>query len=118
MIEYVHVWAEYETKDHNGQTKRARGKYSKTPLPQLTSPDGFEHVIAWFWELRSFCNGHENPVTPSMIKDWRDLQGVLISPWEADTLFRMDRVFRATLAKEVANNEERRRASEARKAKR
>lgn len=112
------MWAEYETKDHNGQTKRERGKYSKKPLPQLVTPDGFGHVVDWFWELRSFCEDREKPITPALVKDWRDMQGVLISTWEADTLFRMDRVFRASLAKEVASNEERRKASEARKAKR
>lgn len=52
-----------------------------------------------------------------MVKDWRDCQGILLSAWETDTLFRMDRVFRATLAEEVAYNEERRRKSEERKAK-
>ena len=73
--------------------------------------------MAWFWELRSFCDDREKPITPAMIKDWRDCQGILLSAWETDTLFRMDRVFRATLAEEVAYNEERRRKSEERKAK-
>lgn len=74
-------------------------------------------MVEWFWELRSFCDDRDKAITPALIKDWRELQGFLISAWEVDTLFRMDRVFRASLAKEVANNEERRKATEARKAK-
>jgi hypothetical protein len=77
----------------------------------------FSYAVAWFWELRSFCDDREKPITPAMINEWVSCQGALLSAWEKDTLFRMDRVFRATLSEEIAYNEERKRKSDERKAK-
>lgn len=92
--------------------KATRGK-----SPALFIPDGFSHMVGWFWELRSFCNDKDHPVTPGIVMDWAQCLGVLPSSWEKATLFGMDRVFRNTLSEEIAYNEERQRASEARKAK-
>lgn len=75
-------------------------------------------MAGWFWELRSFCDDRDKPITPHGINEWVKCQGVLLSVWERATLFAMDRVFRTTLSEEIAYNEDRRMKSEARKAKR
>ena len=74
-------------------------------------------MVGWFWELRSFCDDRDKPLTPGIVNDWVLCLGILLSAWEKATLFAMDRVFRATLSEEVAFNEERRQKSEMRKAK-
>ena len=74
-------------------------------------------MVGWFWELRSFCDDREKPLTPGIVNDWVSCLGVLLSQWEKATLFTMDRIFRATLSEEIAFNEDRRQKSEARKAK-
>lgn len=111
--------AKFDTvKDDRGLTRRERGARVKgyvAPSPEL--PDGFAYIIPWFYELRSFCDDRDKPVTPLALKAWEDCQGFLLSSWERAILFSMDRVYRHALAEEIAYNEDRRNAVNARKAK-
>ena len=111
-VNYVHVWARYETKDHTGLTRRERnqrgGAADKSP-PLWLHPD-YLYLVEWFWELRSFCKDRDYPITPGLISEWRAEHGIHLEDWHRQALYAMDRKFRATLSEEIAANEERRMA--------
>ena len=69
------------------------------PIP---IPDGGGDYVKWLWDLRSFCNGADDPIKPALIRDWADSVGVSLYRHDAVILYAMDRAFRREYPKTIA----------------
>lgn len=59
-------------------------------------PRELKYLYEWFCDL-SACRGSNgygpNPLSPSIIRDWQDMSGHYINPWEFELLRRLDRTW-------------------------
>lgn len=95
-------------------TRRERNARAGVPEKSKVAhiPFGMEYFLEWFWELRSYTKDREDPISPGLMTDWAHGKGILLYPWQRDTLHEMDCRFRLSLAEEIAANEKRRIATE------
>ena len=65
-------------------------------IPKIVAPVDCIDLIGWFWDIRSFIGGVDNPdpVTMREIRDWQDHSYIIMDKWQRDAVFEMDRALR------------------------
>ena len=73
-------------------------------IPPLSPPAGFTHLVELFWRLRGMCpvGESENPITPRLMIDLQELDGLCLTALERSIILDMDAAFRGGMTKQRA----------------
>ena len=63
-------------------------------IPEIKPPRNCVGLIAYFNELRSFCGSIDNVMDMGIIEKWQRHSGIVLSHWEREAMFSMDRALR------------------------
>lgn len=87
-----------------GLTYREVAERGGRYCPPLHIPDYISHLALWYWQLRDYCppgpDATDTPITPRLIMEWQEMEGLCVSPLERGILFSMDRAYRSGMAKQ------------------
>lgn len=101
-------WAEHQFKlnkpdkdgvterEHLEQVERQIGRRLEALEPPTSFPMLLEHVWSAYCRLNNRRpSGFSGPdrMTPTLVKDWMEVTGELLTPWEVDLIFRLDDKF-------------------------
>lgn len=90
----------YTLREHLLNGARQRRDYSALAMPEL--PPGCAHVWNTYNELAAGRSAMGGGIPPSEIVAWQQLHGVVLSPWELDTVHAIDRAVQAVMDKQQA----------------
>lgn len=76
--------------------------------PDKDPPEYGAHYVGWFWGMRRFLSGHEEAITPGLVREWSQWSGVSLSRREEGIIYAMDSAFRSMMPKIIAHHEQRR----------
>lgn len=84
------------------------GTGGQAPMPDPNPPEYGAHYVGWFWGIRRFLCGHEQAITPGLVREWSQWSGVSLSRRDEGIIYSMDAAFRSEMPKAIARNEKRR----------
>lgn len=71
-----------------------RHRRADREIPDLSCPKRCMGLVNYFQSIRSLAGAVDNPVTMGIIRDWEAHSYVILSRWERECIFAMDRALR------------------------
>ena len=96
----------YDTRDHNGQTRRERNQSAGWEAPDLECelPLETSYLLDWFFEISNVRHDCEKRLQFSEIDAWSRLSGNNPTPYEFELITAMDEKFVEAFRSEMADN--------------
>lgn len=74
-------------------------------VPDYSPPIEWQHIIEVFWKLKRFLPEIDDPISPSLVRDWCECQGVYLTKQDRSLIYAMDHSVRSALSKQRAEND-------------